>query len=33
MLEALTERVRKAVGDDCGVEKTIKASFGDDGLI
>ena len=29
----LTRRVRAAVGDDCGVEKTIKFDFGDDGAI
>src|SRR5262245_16000765 len=32
-LAELTERVRAAVGSDCGVEKTIKFDFGDDDAI
>lgn len=32
-LEQLTARVRQAVGDDSGLEATIKFNFGDDGII
>ena len=32
-LPELTERVRTAVGDDCGVAKTIKFDFDADGVI
>ena len=32
-LEQLTARVRQAVGDDSGLDATIKFNFGDDGII
>ena len=32
-LEQLTVRVRQAVGDDSGLDATIKFNFGDDGII
>ncbi|MGO8919807.1 MAG: SCP2 sterol-binding domain-containing protein [Stellaceae bacterium] len=32
-LGGITERVRKAVGDDSGVDARIKFKFGDDGLL
>jgi putative sterol carrier protein len=32
-LADLTERVRKAVGDDSGLDATIKFNFGDDGIL
>ena len=32
-LAELTERVRSAVGADCGVEKTIQFDLGEDGVI
>jgi putative sterol carrier protein len=32
-LEQLTERVRKAVGDDSGLDAKIKFKFGDDGFL
>lgn len=33
MIEEITDQMRDRIGEDCGLEATLKFDFGDDGLI